>query len=154
MKKSIVLLVAVRSMSRAWSSADFEAVTNLWYCAQFSNVLAIAERRLSANTNDIAGLLMKASWDASFAEATAVSNSLARVISVGATIESPSFTNVFPITRIDAEGILHYMSSRTNAQKLEDWFMESKRGLNIHHIHELKALDDDGYFDAHPNPSL
>ena len=37
-------------------------VTNLWYQGYKTNVLAIANERLSQNTNDIAGLILKAEF--------------------------------------------------------------------------------------------
>ena len=146
MKCKLSAIVLAFALWNANATPYFDNITNLWYTAQFSNVLAIANGRLTSNTNDIAGLLMKASYDVSFNEATVVSNSLGRVLEVGQTVVSPAFSNVFQITRIDANGILRYMSLRNNAQKLDDWTKEAQPGLDIHHIHELKALDEDGYF--------
>ncbi|MGN0832082.1 MAG: hypothetical protein ACI4RD_00355 [Kiritimatiellia bacterium] len=149
MKYKLLVLILAFTLRDANATAYFDNITNLWYTAQFSNVLAIANERLSSDTNDIAGLLLKASYDVSFHEATVVSNSLLRVLEVGQNVASPAFSNVFQITKIDANGILRYMSLRNNDQKQDDWTKEAQPGLDIHHIHELKALDDDGYFDEH-----
>lgn len=146
MKYILSMIIPAFTLWDANATSYFDNITNLWYTARFSNVLEIANERLSSDTNDIAALLMKASYDVAFNEATVVSNSLRRVLAVGQRVASPAFSNVFQITKIDAKGILRYMSLRNNDQKLDDWVKEAQPGLDIHHIHELKALDDDGYF--------
>ena len=68
-------------------------VTNLWYQggSNKTNVLAIANARLAVDTNDIAGLILKASYDLEFLELGTISNSYLRVIQVGDTITTTNF---------------------------------------------------------------
>ena len=52
---------------------NFVLVTNLWYQGSKSNVLAIAEQRLAANPNDLAGLVLKMEYDFSFLSFSSIS---------------------------------------------------------------------------------
>ena len=53
------LIVGVGTVVQAKNNF-YANVTNLWYQGYKSNVLNIANARLAANTNDIAGLILKA----------------------------------------------------------------------------------------------
>lgn len=150
MKTKTIAILFTFSASMALASVTFDNFTNLWYTAQFSNVLAVANQRLAANTNDIAGVLMKASWDFEFLEPSDISNALARVIQVGNTCHLPSFTNVFETTKVDARLLLEIFPLEPPEERIAD---RAKRGLPgkvPHFISELKALDDDGYFTICP----
>lgn len=147
MKKTTVFLVAFATAVAADSSTTFDTFTNLWYTAQHSNVLALANQRLAANSNDLAGVLMKASWDFEFLEPADLSNTLRRVIQVGNTCHTQAFANIFEITKIDAHCLLEDFALAPPAERIAD---REKRGLPgklPHYLEELKALDDDGYFD-------
>ena len=150
MKTKTIAILFTFSASMALASVTFDNFTNLWYTAQFSNVLAVANQRLAANTNDIAGVLMKASWDFEFLEPSDISNALARVIQVGNTCHLPSFTNVFETTKVDARLLLEIFPLEPPEERIAD---RAKRGLPgkvPHFISELKALDDDGFFTICP----
>ena len=56
-----------------------------------SNVLEIANVRLAVNSNDIAGLILKAEFHFEFLDDGAVSNAFLRVIQVGDTITTTNF---------------------------------------------------------------
>ena len=150
MKKSATVLVTFAFAVATQASTTFDNFTNLWYTAQYSNALAIANQRLAANSDDIAGVLMKASWDFEFLEPSALSNTLVRVIQIGNTCHTPAFTNIFKITKIDAHCLLVDFALAPPAERIAD---RGKRGLPgklPHYLEELKALDDDGYFDGKP----
>ena len=55
---------------------NFALVTNLWYQGYKTNVLAIAEQRLAANSNDLAGLVLKMEYDFSFLNFSNISNNM------------------------------------------------------------------------------
>ena len=61
---------------------DFTTVTNLWYEGHKSNVLAIAEQRLAANSNDLAGLILRMEYNLAFSNNSCLSNDAMSVISV------------------------------------------------------------------------
>ena len=147
MKKPTLLLVASAIAVVAHSSPTFDSFTNLWYTAQHSNVLAMANQRLAVNSNDVAGVFMKASWDFEFLEPPALSNTLIRVIQIGNTCHTPAFASIFEVTKIDARCLLEDFALTPPEERVAD---RAKRGLPgklPHYLEELKALDDDGYFD-------
>ena len=129
--KRIVCILFVMGDLALQGSSYFNTITNLWYAGHQTNVLQMAETRLAQNTNDVAGVLMKASWDFAFSDAVVLSNSLNRVLNAGETVQSSCFTNVFRITRLDVVCVLNAVAGR--------W---------PHFIEELKALDADGYFNG------
>ena len=88
------LMLTAISGSVAFAQTNFYAnVTNLWYKGgeYRTNVLTIANARLAVNTNDIAGLILKANYDLEFVETGTISNSYLRVIQVGDTITTTNF---------------------------------------------------------------
>lgn len=151
MKKAINTFVSACALlfaTCASASPYFNTITNLWYTGHQTNVLQMAEARLARNTNDIAGVLMKASWDFAFSDAVVLSNSLNRVLTVGASVQTTNFTNEFRITQIDVAGVLEYIQNETARQRAADIVKENQQGLFPHFDEELKALDEDGYFDG------
>ena len=93
MKKLLIgLILMVVGESTSLAQTDFYTnVTNLWYQGYKSNVLEIAEQRLSVNTNDIAGLILKVNYHIAFCERAAYSNAFLRVIQVGDTVMTTNF---------------------------------------------------------------
>lgn len=147
MKLQLTATLICTAFISALASPYFDNITNLWAQAQHSNVLTLANQRLVANSNDVAGVLMKASWDFIFAGPVELSNSMNRVLSVGSTIKTPSFTNVFEITKIDIVWLNNYLSCEDPSDRAANIEKATQRGRMPHYIEELKALDDDGYFD-------
>lgn len=152
MKGTLLSASITLSTLMAAASPYFDNITNLWYQAQHSNVLAIANQRLAANSNDLAGVILKASWDFEFSNASILSNSLNRLVTLGRACHSPSFTNEFQITVEDVTCTLQGLSLETPSQLAEDAAKRGLPGKQMHFMEELKALDDDGYFCVHPNP--
>ena len=145
MKATIAILSLTLAISAA-ASGYYASITNLWYQGQQTNVLALSEQRLATNQNDIAGLLMKASYDFDFSNATTLSNTLARILVVGDTITTPAFTNAFRLTRIDIRGTFKTIATETPDEHTSDMLKVMGAGHPMAYEDELKALDDDGYF--------
>jgi len=146
MTKALILFTTAICIHSAMASAYFENITNLWFNAQHTHVLNLAEQRLTANTNDIAGILMKASWDFVYANPSELSNSLDRVVAVGLLVTTPAFTNQFRITAIDVERVKDFLAAETDDDRAEILIKATRPGRLPHYVRELKALDDDGYF--------
>ena len=141
---ALVLGLAFAPVSQ--SSPYYTTVTNEWWQGRQTNVLAMAESRLAANTNDIAGLLMKASYDFDFADSPTLSNSLVRVLSAGTLVTTPAFTNAFRLASLDIQWTFKTLSSETPAEHASDMIKVMGPGHPMAYSDELKALDDDGYF--------
>ena len=149
MKRTISTLISASALlyaASAIASPYFNTITNLWYSGHQTNVLQMAEARLARNTNDIAGVLMKASWDFAFSDAVVLSNSLNRVLSAGEVVQASCFSNLFRITRLDVECVLNAVVNETSTQRSLDIDKQNRPGRLPHFIEELKALDADGYF--------
>ena len=145
--KTIYSAAFILACLGASASPYFDNITNLWYTAQHSNVLAIANQRLAANTNDVAGWFMRASYDFVYADASTQSNSLDRVLAVYLSINTPAYRQSCFLLDADVVGIKRWLSHETPAQHAETLEKGSRPGRLPHYIRQLKALDDDGYFD-------
>lgn len=145
---SLVCAFAFFFATRASASSYFNTITNLWYTGHQTNVLQMAQSRLVSNTNDIAGILMKASWDFAFSDAETLSNSLVRIRSVGGQVVTPAFTNAFVLTQFDLDSTFSILPRLTPAQLAIDRVKASGSGHRMHYEEELKALDDDGFFNG------
>ena len=100
-----------------------------------------------ANTNDVAGWFMRASYDFVYADASTQSNSLDRVLDVYLSINTPAYRQSCILLDADVAGIKLWLSRETPAQHAETLEKGSRPGRLPHYIRQLKALDDDGYFD-------
>ena len=149
MKNAGMVIVGIAVVG-AWAchaQIGFHAnVTNLWYQGHKSNVLEIAEQRLSANTNDIAGLILKLEFTVEFLEFPSFSNTVQRVLAVGQTIVSPNFAREFPEYAEEVSDLLtlipHYPPAEIAADRLKA--LIPHKPLVATDI--IKALQDDGYF--------
>ena len=125
-------------------------VTNLWYQGGVNktNVLIIANERLMANTNDIAGLILKAEYDLEFLELKTISNSFQRVIQIGDTITTTNFVNRFELERQDyLDGLDMFKNepipvNELPAEKAKAYIKEKPLPTKL-----IEALQKDGYFD-------
>ena len=150
MKKLVVtLMFTVVSGNAVFAQTNFHTnVTNLWYQGYKTNVLAIANARLAVNSNDIAGLILKAQYDLAFLELDTISNSFQRVVQIGDTITTTNFVKRFELERQDYFEILDMLK---NEPIPLNQLPAEKAKANI--IHKslptdlLEALQKDGYFD-------
>lgn len=146
MKITIAVSTIVFSLA-AVASDYYVNMTNVWYRGQQTNVLALANQRLLSNTNDIAGLLMKASYDFDFADSATLSNTLVRVRAVGATVRTPAFAEAYDLLELDIRCTFRTLATETPAEHAADMLKVQGAGHPLAYEDALKALDDDGYFD-------
>ena len=147
MKKAMTLGLLALALN-ASASAYFDNITNLWYTAQHSNVLALANQRLAANTNDVAGCLLRASYDFVYSDASTQSNSLDKLVSVYRSVQTPAYLRSCMFLEADVAGIKLWLSHETPEQHAETLTKGSCPGRLPHYIRQLTALDEDGYFDG------
>ena len=153
MRKMLIgFMLAVCSGGASLAQANFYTnVTNLWYQGYKSNVLAIANARLTANSNDIAGLILKAEYHLAFCEDAQLSNAYLRVIQRADTITSANFAKCWHEEggREDYFDMLeHIAENPLTPQQIQQ---ESLKGLitgkPLPDEYLIEALQKDGYFD-------
>ena len=96
---TIVAAIAIASNAFAQTNSpidNFSVVTNLWYNGYKSNVLAIAEQRLAANSNDLAGLILKMEYNLEFCNDACFSNDIFRILTAAGTITNGMFRQNYP----------------------------------------------------------
>ena len=127
-------------------------VTNLWYQGgeYRTNVLTIANERLVANTNDIAGLILKAHYHVTFLETGAISNAFLRVIQVGDTITTTNFVKCWQEAQ-SRQGILWFLDILAETPLTPQQIQAEKHKALIPKplpdADLIEALQKDGYFD-------
>ncbi len=128
---------------------NFALVTNLWYNGYKSNVLAIAEQRLAANSNDMVGLILKMEYNLEFSNDNFLSNDILRVLSVASNTTSKTIHSRFTEIYDDLTSFLIFLKNDYHLTPSE---MEEERAkaLIIHkrmtNEDYLKWLHDDGLF--------
>ena len=155
MKKLLIgFMLAVTGGSVALAQTNFYTnVTNLWYQGgeHRTNVLTIANARLAVNTNDIAGLILKANYHFEFLEDGAISNAYLRVIQVGDTITTTHFVNCWQEgnSRLYILNLLDVIAAMPMTPQLIQ--AEKHKALIPHKplpdADLIEALQKDGYFD-------
>ena len=152
MKKLVVtLMFAVVGGSAIFAQTNFHTnVTNLWYQGYKTNVLEIANARLTINSNDIAGLILKAEYHFEFYEVGDISNAFLRVIQIGDTITTTNFMNRYQ--RISREAFLEVLNDFAEDPITPQGIQEGKQKALINHkplpaSRLIEALQKDGYFD-------
>jgi hypothetical protein len=148
MRKLITLSILCGSCFVAQAQTNFYTnVTNLWYQGFKTNVLQIAEQRLLNNTNDIAGLLLKMEYELAFTELATLSNSMQRVLSVGATVQTPKFKGLYNELTFRLQMLLGFIKDYPLEELPAD---KAKALINekpLSGSNYIKALQDDGFFD-------
>jgi len=150
MKKLVItLMLTVVNGTAVFAQTNFHTnVTNLWYQGYKSNVLEIAKQRLNVNSNDIAGLILKAEYDLAFLELDTISNSFQRVIQIGDTITTTNFVKRFEVERQNLLDLLDVFKdepipvNELPAEKAKAHITEKPLPTSL-----IEALQKDGYFD-------
>ena len=152
------LLIGFMLTGVVWSASlaqtnFYTNVTNLWYQGGEgrSNVLDIANARLAVNTNDIAGLILKAEYHLEFLETESVSNSYLRAIQIGDTITTTHFVKEWQegLSRYALLTLLDMIAKNPlTPQQIQ---AEKHKALIPHKplpaAPLIEALQKDGYFD-------
>ena len=143
------MLMAVNGSIGLAQTNFYTNVTNLWYQGYQTNVLNIANARLVANTNDFAGLLLKAHCHMKFLEIDAMSNTFFRVVQVGNTITTTNFVKRW---QGRSDEILLFLEELVEEPitPQEIQAEKNKTFLPLQPLPDaelIEALQKDGYFD-------
>ena len=133
------------------SGADlYSKVSKLWRQKETTKVLEIADARLATDTNDIAGLILKAKCHLDFYEVSALSNAYLRVLQVGDTITTTHFMERYQLT--SRKSILDLLDDLAeNPITLQEIQEKTPNAFRKYewtaHGSLIQALQKDGYFD-------
>ena len=154
MKKLIMgLMLVIATVNVGLAQTNFYTnATNLWHQGggARSNVLEIANARLAIDTNDIAGLILKANWHFTFMEEGAVSNAYLRVIQVGDTITATNFVKEWQEgkAREDILDLLDVIAEiPMTPQQIQAEIHKSLLPKPLPDTELIEALQKDGFFD-------
>jgi len=153
MKKLMIgFLLAILGEGTSHAQTNFYAnVTNLWYQGYKTNVLAIANARLAASSNDIAGLILKAEYHLAFCETAALSNAYLCVIQQADSITTTNFMKCWQEEggRQDYLDMLEHMAENplTPEQIQEEGLKGNINEKPLPDAYLIEALQRDGYFD-------
>lgn len=143
----MLVFTMITCVGAAYAQTNFYAnVTNLWFKGDKSNVFALANARLSQNSNDIAGLVLKMECYCAWLDLPQVSNSILRVIQIGDTVTTSNFVRRFQIERQELLDDLELFKTYPTPQELS---IEREKANIIHKelpTYLFDALEEDGYF--------
>ena len=150
MKKVLIGFMLIVGSTGLAQTNFYTNVTNLWYQGYKTNVLTIANARLAVNTNDIAGLILKAEYHVAFSEETAFSNAYLRVIQVADTIMTTNFEKCWQeMGKQDYLDLLDFTAEnplppqQIQTERLKGFINEKP----LPDAYLIEALQKDGYFD-------
>ena len=128
---------------------NFVLVTNLWYQGDKSNVMAMAEQRLAANSNDLAGLVLKMEFDLEFSNDSSLSNNVIRLLSAAEAVTNLFMHTDYPRMRKNLNWFLnllaeeyHPTSAELEEEKAKAFIIHKRMTYECY----LKWLHDDGLF--------
>lgn len=127
---------------------NFVLVTNLWYNGYKSNVLAIAEQRLAANSNDLAGLVLTMEFNLAFSNESCLSNDISKVIQGMENLTNGTFHSRREMIANALTDFLDYLANEplTPEELEEDRAKASIIHKPMTYERYLKWLHDDGLF--------
>ena len=150
MKKMLfVFCVFTASITEAQTTNFYTTVTNLWYQGQKSEVLTLGQDRLTINSNDLAGLIIKLEYDLEFLQLETISNSFIMVTVVGESITNENFQLLYPFLKESNDFMLELFTQSHFTP--EELLLERAKGLIPNKpfalYKELEALQKDGLFE-------
>jgi hypothetical protein len=144
----LLMLVVFLIGNNIYSQTNFtENVSSLWFAGQKSNVLSIATNRLAANSNDIAGLILKMEYEIEFLDFDNVTNTMQQVLTQGVLITTTNFVECFPETCDTINDMLYVLPFYPTNQIAGDRLKGNIAGKRMSFKNEIQALEDDGYFE-------
>lgn len=119
-------------------------ITRMWLNGQKQEVLSIATNRLAANTNDLAGLVMKMSYELAFSDFSNYTNTLQRLITVGEKVTSTNFASLYFILPLERDGMNQFLSTVTT-NDVAQWVQKgSITNKPMTYRRFLEAIEADG----------
>lgn len=125
-------------------------VSGMWLEGRKAEVYAMAQQRLTADTNDVAGLCLKMEYEVAFLDFANVTNTMARFLQQGAAVTSEHFAVQFPFVRDDVTHLMsllpEYPQERVEGDRLKGAITNKPLLWGVC----IEALEADGYFEEEP----
>lgn len=150
MKRQTNVILSILALLLLFNETGFaqdlySTITNIWWNGPKTNIFTVANERLSSDTNDIVGIVLRMEGEWTFGNASSISNATHRYLSVGATIRTPAFRLRFPLEALNFSLLLESMPQMSN----DDWARERESVAELHREMLLEkswsALNDDGW---------
>ena len=128
----------------------YTTVTNLWWEGPKTNLIAVADNRLTQDANDIVGAVLKMECDTAFGDGNSFSNSFWRFVRSGRNVMTSSFRCWYPLESLNLAVVLESMPSLSTAE----WSAEMEKGMAVHRemtmTESWNALRKDGWLQTPP----
>ncbi|NLB56784.1 MAG: hypothetical protein GX811_13670 [Lentisphaerae bacterium] len=142
-----VLIACLTGIMSYGQTNLYEQVSQLWFDGDKGHVLAIANTRLRADTNDIAGLILKMEYEIEYLELETATNTMVRVLEQGVKVESENFSAFFHTLERSVRHLLNMIPLYPTNELAADIEKAKVSGKPLSFGFAIKALQEDGYFD-------
>ncbi len=121
-------------------------VEGMWRSGDYAGVLAIAQQRLSTDTNDLPGLLLKYEYEVEFLQLAAATNTASDILRVAPQIGTERFAEVRELVVQDAQAALELIPQYPPDEYAAD-LLKAGTITNKHLPcdYAIRALEEDGY---------
>jgi ERCC4-type nuclease len=141
----LFLIISVLSLA---DDSFYMQITSLWEKGEKEKVLAIAQKRIQANSKDLAGLVLQLEYQIEFLQFEDLLKTADKLFEVGNTISTTNFQKTWPTIRADIE-VIKMMVSKYPEKDIEtDRKKALIKGKPLTYGQLIKAIEDDGLLDA------
>lgn len=123
----------------------------MWAQGDKDGVLQIAQERLAANPDDIAGLLLELDYGLEFIQAERVTNAIERLQTAMPAFSGPQFSALTNLLWLDGEVLRQVVTNAySSEERAADLAKTNILGKRLVYLIPLEALEADGYFGEEP----
>ena len=149
--KSIINTVGILACFAVFETAlgqGFTAqVESMWRAGNYAGVQSIAQQRLSANTNDLPGLLLRFEYELEYLQIAAATNTAAEILRVAPSISTPRFAEIRAVVLEDAQYMMDTLPTYPPEEYASDLLKAGSVTNNpLDCDFAIRALEEDGYF--------
>lgn len=120
-------------------------IDTMWFAGNKSGALAIANTRLAANANDIAGLLITLEYQMDYSDITHLKATMDKIISVGGAITTTNFAKLYPDLKDDLTNEeTNVLPNVTAAMASSEASKGNTTGQHLTYLTQLQAAELDG----------
>lgn len=144
---SVAVAASVCAVAARGQDSFATQVEEMWRAGNYAGVMAIAQQRLAANTNDLPGLLLKYEYEVECLQLNAAMNTATEIIRVAPQIESEHFAEVRALIVQDAQAALELLPQYPPDELAADLStVGTVTNKHLPSVFAIRALEEDGYF--------